>query len=123
MSSSPSQPVLVVEDEPSMRLLLSSLLERAGFQALAAASVDEAEAVLRSHPVSLVVSDYALGAGTGLELLQVVRSERPGLPFVLVSAALPDGVPERARRSGADRVLPKQQLVGELVELVAQAAA
>ena len=60
-------PVLVVEDEPSFRALITALLERIGFGVAAAASVDEALAVLVAQPLSLVVSDYALGRATGNE--------------------------------------------------------
>src|SRR5438105_11084690 len=58
-SSDLAAPVLVVEDEPSFRALITVLLERIGFGVSAAASVDEALAVLVAQPLSLVVSDYA----------------------------------------------------------------
>jgi CheY-like chemotaxis protein len=115
--------VLVVDDEPSFRMLISALLERGGFESVATASVDEALAVVRTRPLSLVVSDYALGAGNGLDLLLRVRAEHPSLPFVLVSAEFPPGAAELALRSGAQRALPKTELVAELVDLAEALAA
>jgi NAD(P)-dependent dehydrogenase (short-subunit alcohol dehydrogenase family) len=90
------RPVLIVDDEPSFRFLLATLLERAGFAVVATASVDEALAVFRTRPLLFVVSDYALGRATGLDLLRAVRDEQPELPFVLVSAELPPGVAKAA---------------------------
>jgi DNA-binding NtrC family response regulator len=117
------QAVLIVDDEPSIRFLMSALLEQAGFRPIAAASVDEALAVVRSHPLSLVVSDYELGARNGIDLLLCVREEHPTLPFVLVSADFPPGAADLALRSGAQRALGKNELVAELVGLAEQLAA
>jgi CheY-like chemotaxis protein len=117
------RPVLVVDDEPSFRFLMATLLERAGFAVVATASVDEALAVFRSHPLLFVVSDYALGRATGLDLLRAVRAEQPALPFVLVSADLPPGVGRLALEEGAERVVGKSQIVSELAGLAEQIAA
>ena len=117
------RPVLVVDDEPSFRFLMATLLERAGFAVVSTASVDEALAVLGTRPLLFVVSVYALGRATGLDLLRAVRAEQPALPFVLVSAELPPGVAEAALEAGAERVVGKSQIVSELTGLAEQIAA
>jgi CheY-like chemotaxis protein len=117
------RPVLIVDDEPSFRFLLATLLERAGFAVVATASVDEALAVFRTRPLLFVVSDYALGRATGLDLLRSVRAEQPQLPFVLVSAELPPGVAEAALEAGAERVVGKPEIVSELAGLAERIAA
>jgi CheY-like chemotaxis protein len=118
-----ASPVLVVDDEPSFRFLMTSLLEHVGFRTVAAGSVDEALDVLVAEPFSLVVSDYALGRATGLDLLEAVRARNSELPFVLVSADLPVGVAELALGAGAQRVLRKAELVAELAGLAERLAA
>jgi len=117
------RPVLLVDDEPSFRFLVATLLERAGFAVVSTASVDEALAVLHARPLLFVVSDYALGRATGLDLLRSVRAEQPSLPFVLVSAEVPPGVARLALDAGAERVVAKRDIVSELAGLAEQLAA
>ena len=117
------RPVLLVDDEPSFRFLVATLLERAGFAVVSTASVDEALAVLHARPLLFVVSDYALGRATGLDLLRSVRAEQPSLPFVLVSADFPPDVARLALDAGAERVVAKRDIVSELAGLAEQLAA
>ena len=112
--------VLVVDDEPALRRLLATVLQRSGLEPLCVASAAEALAVVRARPVALVISDHALGARTGLDLLESLRAERFEIPFVLTSAAFPLGIAERARRAGADLVVEKGELIRDLAAVAAR---
>lgn len=79
--------VLVVEDEPFVRLLGADLLEEAGFDVLQAANADEALRLLENHPeVSAVFSDIEMpGSLNGLGLAARIREEWPQIGIVLTS--------------------------------------
>jgi DNA-binding NtrC family response regulator len=120
LSAGRAAPVLVVDDEAPMRVLLAARLRHRGFHALTAASADEALAVTRSRSVGLVISDYAMGRKSGLDLLAELRAEQPDVPFVLASVLFPGEVPELARRAGAQLVIGKNRLLHDLSGVLKQ---
>lgn len=83
----PNCAVLVVEDEPFVRLLGVDFLESAGFVVLQASNADEALRVLESHPeVGVVFSDIEMpGALDGLELARRICKRWPEIGIVLTS--------------------------------------
>jgi CheY-like chemotaxis protein len=114
--------VLVVDDHPAMCDLLARWLDRLGHASLTALSVGEAIEILEREDVDVVISDLNLPGASGLDLLSYVR-HRSGLPFVLTSARLPDGVDLVALASGADAVVAKDELAESLPGLLAAVAA
>lgn len=84
--------ILVVDDDPVVRVLTTRILERIGHRAIEAASAEEALALVRDglgSVVDLVVTDHHMGAMTGSELIAALRPSHPVLPILLVSG---DGV-------------------------------
>jgi DNA-binding NtrC family response regulator len=78
--------VLIVDDEKSMRELLTIALEPEGHQVRAVPSVPAARHALAREPFDLVVSDIAMPGETGLDLLADVRQNNPELPVILITA-------------------------------------
>jgi two-component system NtrC family response regulator len=82
--------ILVVDDDPSVTASLGLLLKQHGHKSRAAASAAEALAMARAEPPALVLQDMNFSRGTsgeeGLELLSTLRSERPELPVILITA-------------------------------------
>ena len=65
--SPPSRDVLIVEDDPLIRMFGVDLLEDAGFEVIEASSADEALAILeRSHEVRLVFTDIDMPGSMNL---------------------------------------------------------
>ncbi len=94
--------ILVVEDEDLLRQAAVALVEDAGFQAVAAASADEALAILEARAdVRLVFTDIQLpGSMDGLKLAHAVRDRWPPVELILTSGRRrigPDDLPERGR--------------------------
>ena len=83
----PTHSILIVDDEPSLRRLLQTLLSRAGFTVLEADDVTTALDIARRQDMvlDLVVTDMALPSGSGLGLVRQLATERPGLRCVLMS--------------------------------------
>ena len=78
--------VLVVEDEPGVRLLIVEVLRDLGYTALEAEDAPTALALLEREPqLDLVVSDVGLPGLTGRELVEEIRRQRPGIAVLLVT--------------------------------------
>jgi DNA-binding response OmpR family regulator len=77
--------VLVVDDEPTIREIVVSYLEREGFKTLEAADGHRARELLERDPPDLVVLDLMLPGTDGLELCRWIRS-RSRLPVIMLTA-------------------------------------
>jgi DNA-binding NtrC family response regulator len=95
--------VLVVDDEPAIRLLCRINLELDGHRVLEASTLSEAREALAQEP-SLVLLDVHLGTDDGLELLTEIQQERPAVRVVLLTGT--SELAEAVRRL-ADGVLMK----------------
>ena len=96
--------ILVVEDEPVVRMFGADLLQAAGFAVIEASSADEALGVLqRRDDVSAVFTDIETpGRLDGVELASLIREAWPGIGVVLTS-----GRWSRAAADAADGFVPK----------------
>jgi DNA-binding response OmpR family regulator len=77
--------VLVVDDEPTIREIVVSYLEREGFKTLEAADGNRARELLEHDQPDLVVLDLMLPGTDGLELCRWIRS-RSRLPVIMLTA-------------------------------------
>lgn len=99
--------LLVVEDDAVQRELLLRILGGAGYRVLAADGVLAAQLLLQHHDIQLVLSDFKLPDGDGLQLLQHLRSEAAEAGFVLATAYGSIEHAVAAVRAGADDYLTK----------------
>jgi two-component system NtrC family response regulator len=100
--------ILLVEDEAGQRQIVADILAQAGYEVVAADGLDSAvEAFDRAAPPDLVLSDWKLGAGDGLELMRRLRDRCPELAFVLITAYGTIAHAVEAVRRGADDYLAK----------------
>lgn len=81
----PHAPVLVVDDEPHVRSALRRVLEFAGVSVLTASCADEGADLLRSHAVSVLVSDNHMPGGSGVDLLARARVIQPDTARILLT--------------------------------------
>jgi CheY-like chemotaxis protein len=81
------QIVLVVEDEPLLRMLAVDLVEDAGFEAIEAPDAQEAVRILESrNDIRIVFTDIDMpGAMDGIMLAAAVRDRWPPIEIVIVS--------------------------------------
>ena len=108
--------VLVVDDEPSIRLLCRVNLELEGYRVVEAGSLAEARRALAAEPVSVVLLDVNLSGEDGRDLLDDL-GDRPAA--LLTGDSSLDGATQA--RVGA--VLPKPFELDDLVETVRRLAA
>jgi CheY-like chemotaxis protein len=83
----PPPVVLVVEDEPLLRMLAVEVVEEAGFIAIEARDVDEAVTLLESRTdITLFFTDINMpGSMDGLKLAHAVRDRWPPIKILVVS--------------------------------------
>jgi two-component system response regulator FlrC len=119
-------PVLIVEDDASLREALKDTLELSGYEVAEAADGQQALGLLETRRVGIVVTDVQMKPMDGETLLREVKQRWPGLPVLLITAY---GMIERAveaMRLGACNYLPKpfepQALVAEVQRWMLPAA-
>jgi CheY-like chemotaxis protein len=86
--------ILCVDDEENALILRRLVLEKSGFEVLTASSAREAQEVLATRSVDLILSDQLMPGVTGTELARTVKAMYPQIPFVLVSGVneMPEGI-------------------------------
>ncbi len=78
--------ILLIDDEPHVRLLYATVLSESGHEVREASSGSEARRCLEQEPVDLIVLDIKLGKENGLELLQEIVHRHPRVPVILLTA-------------------------------------
>jgi DNA-binding NtrC family response regulator len=113
--------ILVVEDEPALRLTLKEALASEGYAVETAADGAEATKALERPRLALVLLDLRLPDVEGLDLLERILERRPGVPVVMITAYSTIETAVAAMRAGAADFLPKPFSLQELRETVARA--
>jgi two-component system response regulator AtoC len=93
--------ILVVDDDPAMRHLLSVILADHGWEARAVASAQEALRELEAHEVDLVLTDVRMPGMDGLALLREILRLRPDLSVIVMSAYGAQDAAIAAMKAGA----------------------
>ena len=96
--------VLVVEDDPALRMLCRVNLELENYRVLEAATVDLADELLMHEQVNLVLLDLHVGSRDGRELVPVIRSRQPDAAICLLSGT---SVSDPPLDAGADDFIRK----------------
>lgn len=107
--------LLLIEDETDLSHLLTEHLRRRGFVIDAVNTIGDALAAVDASPYGLVLLDWRLPDGEGLEVLRHIRGRRLSMPVIMITAK--DAVEDRVRGldAGADDYLVKPFAVEELV--------
>src|SRR5271155_4325864 len=88
----PRQRILVVEDDPILRRLSSTLLVEAGYQVDSAEDGAAAWDTIQLKTFDLLITDNSMPNVTGIELIKKVRAAGTGVPIIMATAALPKDV-------------------------------
>lgn len=120
--------ILLVDDDEDLSFLIEEALITAGYQVETAANGRLALAKLGDFTPDLILTDLSMPDMDGIELTKAIKSEKPDLPIVAMSAGLagrethgPDGdaMIRIAQKLGADRGISKPFRTSELLEVVA----
>jgi two-component system response regulator FlrC len=113
-------PVLVVEDDKNLREALTDTLELAGYSAIAAADAEQALSWLEKGNPGLVLSDVQMPGMDGHALLRMLKTRRPDIPVILMTAYGQIELAVQAIRDGAADYLPKPFEPDRLLATVAR---
>jgi len=78
--------VLIVDDELNMRLVLSAVLKKEGFEVSSASDGREALQVLQSNKIDVVITDLKMPDMDGMELLTNISAQYPEIPVIMITA-------------------------------------
>lgn len=109
--------ILVVEDEREIRDLIAVNLQRAGFRALSAASVPEAEALLREDLPSLILLDWMLPDTPGVLFARRLRTDprTAEIPIIMLTARVREEDRVMGLEAGVDDYVTKPFFPRELL--------
>ncbi len=113
--------VLLVEDDPSIALVITAALEAEGFHVDCCDSIAERDQLLAQKPYSALVTDVMLTDGDGIETIGSVRDAAPHMPIIILSAQNTLDTAVRASDTGAFEYFPKPFDIDELARTVRQA--
>ena len=114
---SPRPLVLLVEDEPAQRAVLSYNLEAEGFEVQTADNGEDALALISDTPPDLILLDWMMPHVSGIEVCRRLkaRSETRGIPVIMLSARSEEVDKVRGLETGADDYVIKPYSVSELM--------
>jgi DNA-binding response OmpR family regulator len=107
--------ILAIEDEPAILRMLERGLSAAGHQVMTASSGEDGAMLAEDESVDLVLLDITLPELDGHQVLSRIRSRRPDLPVLMLTARDDIGNKVRALDAGADDYLTKPFAFEELV--------
>src|SRR5262245_62156289 len=85
LAERPRLNVLVVDDEPDLREMVSFEFELKGHQVHSAENGSAAFDVFQKNPIDIVITDVRMPGGDGPELLDKVKSKNPAVPVIFIT--------------------------------------
>lgn len=109
--------ILVVDDAPSVRRMLTELLEGSGYEVLSAGTFEEGKQMADIGNPDLMLIDIRLGDYNGLQLAVRERVNHPGRPVIVMTGHSDPVLEAEARRHGAEFV-EKPLHLASLIDLI-----
>ena len=115
------KPIWIVDDDQSIRFVLEKALAREELAVRSFSSGRDVMAALTTEEPQVLVSDIRMPGGSGIELLQKIKSSHPALPVIIMTAYSDLDSAVSAFQGGAFDYLPKPFDVPRAVELIRRA--
>ena len=112
--------ILVVDDHQEFRGIVKHLLHSETDLSVEGEAADGLAAVeyVRQHGPAVVLMDVAMPGIDGFEATRRIKAMRPETKVLILTVHTGEGYAERARDSGADRYLPKQNVITHLIRAI-----
>ena len=114
--------ILIVEDDITFSLMLTTWLGKKGFVVRSSSSVSDAKRRLGEEAFDLVISDLRLPDSDGIDLLKWLKSTHPSLPLIMMTSYAEIQTAVQAMKLGAADYIAKplnpDELLGKIKELV-----
>lgn len=116
-----TDPILLVEDDISIAIVITTALEDEGLNVMRCDSIVDRDRLLASRRFAAMLTDVMLKDGDGIETIGTVHDAAPDMPIIILSAQNTLDTAVRATESGAFEYFPKPFDLDELVRAVKQA--
>lgn len=113
--------ILIVDDDPDILTVIQRLLETDGHESVTAEDGLKALELVKRQPFDLIISDLRMPSMDGMSLLREVKTIRPSLPVILVTAYASAETASESVKLGAAAYLFKPFKVKELLDAVGRA--
>lgn len=90
MAKKPPEPLLIVEDDPVCRKIISSVAEAEGYQVHICASAEEGWEAFRRHQPRIVVLDWVMRGMNGVSLARMIRASEAGRYVTILMVTIKD---------------------------------
>lgn len=111
-------PILIVEDEESMREALRDWLTEGGYKVETAKDGEDGLKIISDHDVALVLLDLRLPGKDGISVLKEAKTIRPQLKVIIITAYPSSQTKVAALKEGAVDYLPKPFDLNALEKLI-----
>ena len=109
--------ILVVDDEPLVRVTMERILSRLGAQLILVGTVEEAIAALDAG-VDLVITDVKLGTGSGVEVARAAATRHPAPPVIAISGYAEGAEGLELGKAGVTAFVEKPFTAEDLLEVI-----
>ena len=110
--------ILIVDDQPGIRLLLNEVFKKEGYTPLLAANGMEALKIVEEELVDCVLLDMKIPGMNGLEILQHLKEKNEGTPVIMMTAYGEQELIDEAMKLGASNYFTKPFNIFEVLEEV-----
>lgn len=114
--------ILIIEDDITFSLMLTTWLDKKGFEVKALSSVSDAKRQIENVNYDLILSDLRLPDGDGIDLLKWVKDKHNALPFIMMTSYAEIQTAVQAIKLGASDYIAKpinpEELLGKIREVV-----
>jgi DNA-binding NtrC family response regulator len=108
----------MIDDEERILKILETVLTKEGYNVETAKSKSEAFQKLNSNNYNLILSDYLLEDGTGMEILEYFREKDSTTPFIIITAYGSINGAVEAIKKGATHYIPKPIDTDNLIKII-----
>ena len=113
--------ILLIEDDLTYSKIISKFLEKNGYEVISSAKVAEGLSFYEKYQIDLIITDYRLPDGTGMEVLDHVLNNHPELPVILITNYSDIRTAVKSMKMGAFEYITKPIHPDELLLTVQQA--
>ncbi len=114
--------ILIIEDDITFSLMLSTWLGKKGFEVHTTSSVHEAIRKIAQSGYDIILSDLRLPDGNGIELLKQIKEKHAGIPVIMMTSYAEIQTAVQAMKLGASDYIAKplnpEELLGKISELL-----
>jgi len=110
--------VLVVDDQPGIRMLLEEVIKSEGFNVLQAVTGEEALSVVKEKHPDLMLLDYKLPVKDGIEVIEELEKDNFHIASVLMSGLAEDELKDAHQHENVLEVVAKPFNIQEMKDII-----